>query len=107
MTNGYQGKRGGAKPQPLYRRLWEKTQVGPGCWLWLGAVNSDGYPVLWDGEHLTYAHRIAYKMVIGAIPEGYDVDHTCYERRCVNPAHLEAVTHKANVQRAWARRKSA
>lgn len=102
--NEYVGKRGGAKPAPLSKRLWEKVQVTPGCWEWKGAVNSDGYPVLWDGTRLTYAHRIAYEMVIGPVPEGLDVDHLCNVRRCVNPAHLEAVTHRENVQRAFRRR---
>ncbi len=105
--NPYVGKRGGALPAPLSERLWRKVQVGPGCWLWLGAINSDGYPVLWDGKRLTYAHRIAYEMVVGPIPDGFDVDHTCYTRSCVNPAHLDAVTHKVNVRRAFARKRPA
>lgn len=104
--NAYQGRRGGALPAPLSQRLWSKTQVGPSCWDWLGAANSDGYPVLWDGKRLTYAHRIAYEMVIGPVPEGFDVDHTCFNRRCVNPAHLEAVTHLVNVRRAWDRKRA-
>jgi hypothetical protein len=105
--NDYVGRRGGALPAPLSERLWRKVQVGPGCWDWLGAKNSDGYPVLWDGKRLTYAHRIAYEMVIGPVPDQFDVDHTCRNRTCVNPAHLEAVTHRENVQRAWRHRRDA
>ena len=102
----YVGRRGGALPAPLERRLWDKVQVGPSCWEWLGAVNSDGYPVLWDGKRLAYAHRIAYEMVVRPVPKGFDVDHLCYHLRCVNPGHLEAVTHQENVRRAVARRKA-
>jgi len=105
--NPYVGKRGGAKPAPLSERLWRKVQVGPECWQWLGAINSDGYPVLWDGEYLTYAHRIAYRVVIGPVPDGMEIDHTCGNRACVNPGHLEAVTHQVNVRRAFARRREA
>lgn len=105
MTNDYVGRRGGAKPAPLSVRLWSKVQVGPGCWEWLGARNSDGYPVLWDGSRLSYAYRIAYEMIVGPIPEGMTIDHTCVNTGCVNVAHLEVVSHVVNVKRAWARRK--
>lgn len=105
-TNAYVGKRGGAKPAPLADRLWGKVQVGPGCWEWLGALNNDGYPVLWDGEYLTYAHRIAYRVVVGAIPEGLTLDHTCNNKRYVNPGHLEPVTIQENIRRAVERRRA-
>jgi hypothetical protein len=58
----YVKKRGGIGPAPLSQRLWSKTQIGPDCWEWLGAKNSDGYPVLWDGTRLCYAYRIAYEI---------------------------------------------
>ena len=69
-----------------------------GCWLWTagtrtlyGAFNADG------GVH--YAHRWAYQQFVGPIRPGLEIDHLCRTRLCVNPAHLEAVTHIVNVRR--------
>ena len=48
----------------------------------------------------TYAHRFAYEQAKGAIPDGLEIDHLCRNRRCVNPDHLEAVTHQENQRRS-------
>src|SRR5437762_12450718 len=58
-----------------------------GCWLWHGT--RAGHYGLYKHE---LAHRWAYKHFTGPIPAGYQVDHLCHRRTCVNPAHLEAVT---------------
>ncbi len=70
-----------------------------GCWLWAGALSKDGYGLLRKFQ----AHRFAYALVNGEIPDGKEIDHLCNVRRCVNPAHLEAVSRKENVRRAWDR----
>lgn len=85
------------------------------CWPWLGYINPEGYgqaSITVDGKRHRLAHRIAYMLEVGAIPAGCEIDHTCHKavscadeicphRSCVmNPAHLEAVTHSVNVQRA-------
>jgi hypothetical protein len=45
------------------------------------------------------AHRFAYELLVGPIPEGLVIDHLCRNRRCVNPAHLEPVTAEENWRR--------
>lgn len=67
-----------------------------GCWIWRAATNGACYP-MFMGEN---AHRVAYRWFVEAIPPLYHVDHLCRNKVCVNPGHLEAVTHKVNAERA-------
>lgn len=79
------------------KAFWDRVAVlsEDECWIWRGALHSAGYGTLGD----RYAHRIAYELKVGPIPQGYDIDHLCRVRPCVNPKHLEAVTHRENVLR--------
>jgi HNH endonuclease len=71
------------------------------CWTWLKGKTSRGYGVFWfDGRHPGYAHRIAYKLFYGEVPNGMEIDHKCRNSSCCNPNHLEAVTHKTNIRRS-------
>ena len=78
-----------------------------GCWIWLGAVRrgtlgrGGGYGVLGilGLRKNQYAHRYAYELLKGPIPDGKQVDHLCRVRCCVNPAHLEVVTQRENILR--------
>lgn len=71
------------------------------CWLWTGNLSSQGYgraPSGQRGKHL-FAHRVMYEAHVGRIPQGMELDHLCRVRACVNPDHLEPVTHAENVRR--------
>ncbi len=72
-----------------------------GCWLWMGSLNSCGYGK--NNKHVLgtrSAHRTAYMLANGTIPEGLTVDHLCRVRSCINPDHLDLCTLRENIRRA-------
>lgn len=91
-------------------RFWSKVfKHESGCWDWLGALSwskdkrrPSCYGRFWDGERLSLAHRYSYILAHGSIKEGLQIDHLCKNTRCVNPAHLEAVTSRENNLRSEA-----
>jgi HNH endonuclease len=94
-------------------RFWSKVdRTGPdGCWMWLGQVNQWGYGhfrrTLAPGVYSTVkAHRLAYTLLVGPIPEGLTLDHLCGHHACVRPDHLEPVTNAENLRRRHARRRT-
>lgn len=76
------------------------------CWLWQAGTFGTvmGYGCFYDRGRMRYAHRVAYELEVGAVPEGMELDHTCRQPLCVNPAHLQPVTHAENVRRGEAGR---
>lgn len=71
-----------------------------GCWQWTAGTNFRGYGRFYAPPKNEAAHRYAYEIVKGKIPEGLTIDHLCRNTGCVNPAHLEAVTGKENNLRS-------
>lgn len=94
----------------LGERFWSKVnkdgpvpasrpELGP-CWLWTGHVSNRNYGQFLDADgKRTSSHRTAYRLTHGEIPAGMVIDHLCRQTLCQNPAHLEAVSQRANVRR--------
>lgn len=70
------------------------------CWLWNGYCNEAGYGMVRINYRQYRSHRVSYEIHKGLIPDGLELDHLCRVRNCVNPEHLEAVTHKENLRRS-------
>ena len=86
----------------LAERFEAKVERIPfmGCWVWMGATHENGYGVIGrtgKGSGNERAHRLAYKLYRGEIPEGKFILHKCGNANCVNPWHLEPGTAKENA----------
>lgn len=90
------------------QRFEEKYIPEPntGCWLWIGQIMQNGYSRMYVGsaDHSSLhklGHIVSFLLYKGSIPKGLEIDHLCRIRHCVNPTHLEAVTHRRNMERAY------
>ncbi len=105
----------GPKSKPIVERFWPKVDkngpipeyrpdLGP-CWIWTAALNPYGYGRFfietYPDRTCRYrgAHIVSYLLLIGPIPDDRELDHLCRVRNCVNPHHLEPVTHAENCRR--------
>lgn len=77
-------------------RCIDKTET---CWPWAGHIGAYGYGVFnWDDQRWP-AHRFVYTLFVAPIGYGLVIDHTCRNKACVNPEHLEVVTQGENIRR--------
>jgi hypothetical protein len=99
----------------LFDRVWgrvvlDPSPLGDDCWLWQGSLSPGGYGLVSvNGAWVGYigaprpgnhgVHRVSFWMAGGTIPDGYEIDHLCRRRHCVNPTHMEAVTPRTNTLR--------
>jgi hypothetical protein len=92
-------------------RFWLNVDKTDTCWHWTGTLGDDGYGRLSIDNKYTLAHRFAYTLLVGPIPDELVIDHECHNRdlscpggpcehrRCVNPAHIIPRTIGQNVIR--------
>ena len=85
-------------------RVWDFIEFEPmsGCWLWTGCL-CGGYARFGNSSvKTTLVHRFLYETLIGKVDDGLELDHICRLKCCVNPRHVEPVTHSENVRRGLA-----
>ena len=79
-------------------RFWAKVDKSKDCWTWAASKRGAGYGAIgWQGS-VRRAHRVAYELENGPIPEGMCVCHSCDTRECVRPSHLFLATQSENIQ---------
>jgi hypothetical protein len=91
----------------LGERLWRRVRKSDGCWEWTGGVMGSGYGQLRQAGRSIGTHRLAYLLLVGSIPDGLCVCHTCDNPRCVRPDHLWLGTNRDNQLDARAKGRSA
>jgi len=88
-----------ARIEKAKTRLASKSISNGECLEYTGPLNNCGYGKMWFENKTDYAHRVSYILYKTSIDSGLQVDHTCRNRKCVKPEHLELVTPKENIAR--------
>jgi hypothetical protein len=89
----------------LEERFWAKvdrngpmSRLGTCCWVWTGCLLDSEYGQFWNGQKLVRAHRMAWQLSEGPVPEGLIPDHRCHNHSCVRFDHLRLATWKQNLE---------
>jgi HNH endonuclease len=88
------------RPMPMEERFWGKVEKHreDECWNWLGACFKSGYGAFGVRASVTpRAHKMAYELTVGKVPDGMVLLHTCDNTKCCNPKHLVCGTQKDNI----------
>lgn len=102
------GRRGNAEMQwsELAPAFWANVRKGRSCWYWEGPVSSNGHGLATFEGIREHAHRVAYRITYGHVPDGVGVQRACGNPKCVNPEHLRmrlTTTQKKAVVREYLR----
>lgn len=84
--------------EKLLARIFSRVEPSGACWLWIGH-RVQGYGSIRALGQQKRAHRLAFELLVGSVPDGMSLDHLCRNRACVNPTHLEPVSNRENVLR--------
>ena len=95
----------GDRGADIKTRLLNRSHTRPtdgSCWEWNGCFDSRGYGTMQYNLKFYFAHRASYEIYVGKIEPGFEIDHLCRNHGCINPTHLEAVSHRLNLLRGFA-----
>jgi hypothetical protein len=89
------------KKNTIEDALWNRITVTGFCWLYEGWLDGHGYGYTRYEGKSRRAHKLAYEELVGPVPDGLVLDHLCRVRNCVNPDHVQPVTHRINLMRGF------
>lgn len=84
-------------PLRLYEVFWANVDTQGICWIWQGGRQDEGYGRVSVNGQFCYAHRVAWALCHGPVPEGLHVLHHCDQPACVRPSHLFVGTNLDNI----------